>query len=57
MKTTRVFETISDKLFPAQNIGRFGLKLRIFQSVMSCWKLSDKDEEGIDLTDEYWRTE
>ena len=54
---TKVFETISDGLFPAQNLGRFGLKLRRFQSIMSCWEFSDKEEDGVDLEDEYWKTE
>ena len=54
---TKVFETISDGLFPPQNIGRFGLKLRRFQTIMSCWEFSDKEEDGVDLDDEYWKTE
>ena len=54
---TKVFETTSDGLFAAQNLGRFGLKLRRFQTIMSCWEFSDKEEDGVDLEDEYWKTE
>jgi hypothetical protein len=54
---TKMSESVSDGLFPAQDISCFGMKLRRFQSIMSCWEFVDKEVEGIDLSDKYWKTE
>ena len=54
---TKAFETVSDGLFPAQDLGRFGLKLRRFQDIMRCWEFADDSAEGVDIDDDYWRTE
>ena len=54
---TKAFETVSDGLFPACDLGRFGMKLRRFQYVMQCWEFADDTQEGTDLDDVYWKTE
>ena len=54
---TKAFETVSDGLFPASDLGRFGMKLRRFQHIMQCWEFADDTQEGIDFDDGYWKTE
>ena len=52
---TKCFESITDGLFPPLDLGRFGMKLRQFQSIMSCLEYADKSKA--DENDTYWRTE
>ena len=54
---TKAFEIVSDGLFPAQDLGKYGMSLRRFQYVMNCWEFADEEAEGVDTTDLYWRTE
>ena len=54
---TKTFESNSDGLFAAQDLGRFGMKLRRFQDIMSCWEFADENAEGVDKDDLYWKTE
>ena len=55
---TKMFEFTSDGLFPASDIGKFGMNLRRFESIMNCWEFGDKEaHRGVDLEDSYWRTE
>ena len=52
---TKAFETASDGLFPASDLGRFGMKLRRFQDVIRCWEFNDEREAN--TSDEYWQIE
>ena len=54
---TKCFETVSDGLFPAMDLGRFGMNLRRFQQVMKCFEFANEYAPGVDKEDKYWRTE
>ena len=54
---TKCFETVGDGLFPASDLGRFGMNLRRFQAIMKCLEFADCNADGVDTSDVYWRTE
>ena len=54
---TKAFSKEFDGLFPAADLGRFGLKLRRFQTLMKYWEFADSTAPNVNLDDPYWRTE
>ena len=53
---TKAFEKSSDGLFPAQDLGRFGMTCRQFQEIMQYWEFADESDDNVDDTDAdpYW---
>ena len=45
---TKAFEKSSDGLFPAQDLGQFGMALRQFQEIMQYWEFADESLDGVD---------
>ena len=54
----KAFDEISDGLFPAQNLGRFGLKYRRFCDILSAWTFAELPKDKIEKDmDVYWRSD
>ena len=54
----KAFEEVSDGLFPAQDLGRFGLKYRRFCEILSAWTFAELPRDKLEKDmDAYWKTD
>ena len=53
----KAFEVQSDGLFPAANLGRFGMSHKRFKEVFNNWVFGDFSLEDEDNLDAYWETD
>ena len=54
----KAFEQITDGLFPAQDLGRFGLNYRRFCELLSAWTFAALPQDKLESDmDAYWRTD
>ena len=55
---SKAFDDREDGLFPAHDLGKFGLSFGRFKQLMQCWTFANESEESSDNNlDPYWSTD